>query len=192
MVCIHFFFSFKSSWSQYSSVHVKLLQSCPTQQPWTIAHQFPLSLGFSRQEYWRGLPFPPPRGLPDPGIKRLSPVSPALAGGFFTICATWEALNAVYLTLDRSFHLLTVLSLHLPKGSVVKNPPANAGDTGDVGSIPRSGRSPRKEVATHSHIPAWKIQWTEEPEGLHGIAESLTRLSAQASPFFNYFKIFRV
>ena len=45
------------------------------------AHQAPPSLGFSRQEYWSGLPFPPPENLPDPEIK---PVSPALAGGFFT------------------------------------------------------------------------------------------------------------
>ena len=49
--------------------------------PWTIAHQAPLSMGFSRQEYWSGLPFPPPGDLPDPGIK---PTSPTLAGGFFT------------------------------------------------------------------------------------------------------------
>ena len=41
----------------------------------------PLSIGFSRQEYWSGLPFPSPGYLPDPGIE---PVSPALAGGFFT------------------------------------------------------------------------------------------------------------
>ena len=43
--------------------------------PWTIAHQDPLSLGFSRQEYWSELPFPSPRDLPDPGIE---PESPAL------------------------------------------------------------------------------------------------------------------
>ena len=42
---------------------------------WTVAHQAPLSMVFSRQEYWRGLPFPSPRGLPDPGLK---PRSPAL------------------------------------------------------------------------------------------------------------------
>ena len=48
--------------------------------PWTITHQAPLSMGFSRQEYWSGLPFPVPGGLPDPGIKT---ASPALAGGFF-------------------------------------------------------------------------------------------------------------
>ena len=56
-------------------------------QLWTIAHRVPLSMGFSRQEYWSELPFPPPGDLPDPGIKPMSPASPALAGGFFT--AEW-------------------------------------------------------------------------------------------------------
>ena len=56
--------------------------------PWTVAHQAPLSLGFSRQEYWSGLPFPSPGALPDPGIKPASPSSPALAGRFFTTSAT--------------------------------------------------------------------------------------------------------
>ena len=46
--------------------------------PWTVARQVPLSLGFPRQEYWGGLPFPSPGVLPDPGIKPQSPVSPAL------------------------------------------------------------------------------------------------------------------
>ena len=54
-------------------------------QPYgTVAHQAPLSTGFSRQEYWSGLPFPPPGDLPDPGIEPASPVSPALTGRFFT------------------------------------------------------------------------------------------------------------
>ena len=57
--------------------------------PWTVALQDPLSLGFSRQEYWSGLPFPPPGGLPNPGIKPTSLVSPTLAGGFFTTSDTW-------------------------------------------------------------------------------------------------------
>ena len=52
--------------------------------PWTAAHQAPLSMGFSRQEYWSGVPFPPAGDLPNPGIEPASPVSPALAGGFFT------------------------------------------------------------------------------------------------------------
>ena len=45
---------------------------------WTVALQVPLSMGFPREEYWSGLPFPPPEDLPDPGIKSASPVSPAL------------------------------------------------------------------------------------------------------------------
>ena len=49
--------------------------------PGTVARQAPLSMGFSRQEYWSGLPFPSPGDLSDPGIE---PASPALAGGFFT------------------------------------------------------------------------------------------------------------
>ena len=48
--------------------------------PWTVACQAPLSMGFPRQEYWSGVPFPSPGDLPKPGIE---PVSPALAGGFY-------------------------------------------------------------------------------------------------------------
>ena len=60
---------------------------------WTVAHQAPLSMEFSRQEYWSGLPFPPPGDLPDQEIKPVSLTSPALAEGFFTTSATWEALS---------------------------------------------------------------------------------------------------
>ena len=52
--------------------------------PWTVAHQVPLSIGFSKQEYWSELPFPPPGDLPNPGTEPASLASPALAGGFFT------------------------------------------------------------------------------------------------------------
>ena len=70
----------------------KSLQSCPTLcDPWTVAHQAPLSMGFSRQESWSGLPCLPPGDLPDPEIEPESPVSPALAGRFFTTNATWES-----------------------------------------------------------------------------------------------------
>ena len=51
---------------------------------WPVARQAPLSMGFSRQEYWSGLPFPPPRILSNPGGKPMSPESLALAGQFFT------------------------------------------------------------------------------------------------------------
>ena len=52
---------------------------------------------------------------------------------------------------------------------MVKNPPASAGEAGDMGSIPESGRSLEKEIATHSSILAWRIPWTEEPHGLESI-----------------------
>ena len=58
--------------------HVRL---CAT--PQTVAHQAPLSMGLSRQEYWSGLPCPPLGDLPDPGIKPMCLTCPALAGGFF-------------------------------------------------------------------------------------------------------------
>ena len=54
-------------------------------------------MGISRQEYWSGLPCPPPGDLPDPGIEPMSPTSPVLAGGFFTTNATWEAQYGSFL-----------------------------------------------------------------------------------------------
>ena len=64
--------------------------------PWTIAHQAPLSMGFSRQEYWSGVPFPPPGDLPDPEIEPTSLKSPALAGGFFTIEPLEKSMICMY------------------------------------------------------------------------------------------------
>ena len=62
-------------------------------------------------------------------------------------------------------------------GAVVKNPPANAGDTGDSGSIPEWGRSPGAGMATCCSIPAWKIPWTEAQwAAVHEVAKSQTWL----------------
>ena len=58
---------------------------------WTVARQTLLSMGFSKKEYWSGLPCPPPGDLPNPGTELTSLMSPALAGWFFTTTATWEA-----------------------------------------------------------------------------------------------------
>ena len=73
--------------------HCNHVQLCVTL--WTVACQAPLSMGFSRQEYWSGLLCPPPGDLPDLGVEPMSLMSPALAGGFFTISATWDDLFAV-------------------------------------------------------------------------------------------------
>ena len=71
----------------------KSLQSSPTLGAYGlyVAHQTPLSLGFSRQEYWSGLLCPPPGDLPDPGIEPVPLKSPGLAGRFFTTSTIWEA-----------------------------------------------------------------------------------------------------
>ena len=61
--------------------------------PWTVACQSPLSIEFSRQEYWSGLPCAPPGDLPDPGIEPMSPASPALAGGFLTTAPPGKNLD---------------------------------------------------------------------------------------------------
>ena len=65
-------------WTLYDFMHVKVkvktLSRVPLfVTPWTVAYQAPLSMGFSRQEYWSGLPFPSPGDLPDPGIEPRSP-----------------------------------------------------------------------------------------------------------------------
>ena len=75
---------------------------------WTVARKAPMSMGFSRQEYWSGLPCPPPGDLPDPGIELTSAASPALTAGFFTTSTTWEAQVSLYSHLK---DLAFVLSL---------------------------------------------------------------------------------
>ena len=70
-------------------MQAKLLQSHPAfWDSWTVARQPPLSMGFSRQEYWSGFPFPTPGHLPDPGIELESLVSPALTDWFLTTIDT--------------------------------------------------------------------------------------------------------
>ena len=77
--------------------HVQLFETL-----WTIACQGPLSMEFSRQEYWSRLLCPSPGELPKPGVELTSLMSPALAGEFFTTSATWEAhfkggINQIFL-----------------------------------------------------------------------------------------------
>ena len=84
--------------------------------PWTIACQAPLSMGFFRQEYWSGLPFPPPGDLPNPGIELVSLVSPVLAGGFFTTeipgKQPFQDLLSSNFRVNNTVLLLTVITLH--------------------------------------------------------------------------------
>ena len=70
--------------------------------PWVVAHQAPLSMGFSRQQYWGGLLCPPAGDLPELGIKPASLMFSALAGKFYTARATWEARWERYPSSNRS------------------------------------------------------------------------------------------
>ena len=106
--------------------------------PWTVAPQAPLSMGFFRQEYWSGWPFPSPADLPDPGIELKVSCIPGPCSHSIPF---WASLIA----------------------QLVKNLPA-MWETW-VRSLGQEDPLER-EMATHSSILAWRIPWTEEPGGL--------------------------
>ena len=91
--------------------------------PWTVAHQAPLSMRFSWQEYRSGVPYPPPGNFPDPGIKPTSLTSPALEGGFFATSATAEiGKPRLYVRRDLCILLLPPFSsssLCLPQRCII-------------------------------------------------------------------------
>ena len=81
------------------SVRSHLSSVRPFATPWAVARQAPLSVGFPRQEYWSGLPFPPPGDIPEPGIEPESPAASALAGRF----STTESLGKLTYSLKEWF-----------------------------------------------------------------------------------------
>ena len=94
----------------------EVAQSCPTLcDLWTVAHQAPLFMGFSRQEYWSGLPFPSPGDLPDQGIKPRSRTQVShIAGRRFNLCTTLPAIyNSKELSNDFSPHIFSLSLIHV-------------------------------------------------------------------------------
>ena len=100
--------------------------------PWTVARQAPLSMGFPREEYCSGLPFPSPGDLPNAGTEPESLISPDFTGGFFTTSTTWKApaicllvvksssawLKEVFLTHGKAISYFVTFNLtHLTKSS---------------------------------------------------------------------------
>ena len=134
---------------------------------WTVALQAPLSMGFSRQKYQSGLSFPSPGDLPDPGIKPAPLTSPALARGFFTTSATWEAqMNFGKIQLNLQEQLRLMQQLGFPGGSTVKNLPAMQ----ETQFRLLGQEDPlQKGMATYSRILDEKIPWTEEPARLQSM-----------------------
>jgi len=80
--------------------------------PWAVAHEVPLCMGFPRQEYWSGLPFPSLGDLPDPGIEPVSPAAPTLAGGLITTEPTGKPISlSIYPSISIYF-------LYIYKGNI--------------------------------------------------------------------------
>ena len=89
--------------------------------PWTVARQSPVSMGFSRQEYWCVLPLPPPGNLPNPGIEPTFPVSPTLAYGFFTLVPPGKPI-CMYMSVCffLGFFFFPVRNIHSSKQEFIK------------------------------------------------------------------------
>ena len=126
---------------------------------------------FSRQEYWSGLPYPPPGDLPNPGIKPACLMYSALADGFFTTSATWEApAENVGVVLNVQCPRATARSywsrVGFPHSSVSKELPTmweiHVWILGQDDPL-------EKGMAVHSSILAWRIPWMEKPGGLHSM-----------------------
>ena len=152
--------------------------------PMDITHQAHLSMKFSRQEYWSGLPYPLPRDIPNPGIKPTSLRSSALADRFFTTTTTsregngtplqysclenpmdrgawWAAVHGVMKSRTRLSDSLSLFTFHF--------------------------HALEKEMATHSSVLSWRIPGTEEPSGLpsvgsHRVGRDWPDLAAAALP----------
>ena len=97
--------------------------------------------------------------------RRLPPISPTRdSGDFYQLFPSPGRSRQLWV-----LSVCTMLSQGFPGGAVVKNPPPNAGDERDAGSVPGSGRSLEEEIETHSSILAWKIPGTEEPGRLQSM-----------------------
>ena len=136
--------------------------------PWTVAGWAPLSMGFSRQEYWSGSPFPNPGDLPDAGIEPTSLIFPALAGEFFTTSTTREASSHL-LTLNPNKNIYYLMWASL-LAQLVKESACNVGD---LGLIPGLG--------TPGEGKGYPLQYSGLENSMdcivHGVTKSRTRLS---------------
>ena len=106
---------------------------------------------FFRQEYWNGLPFPPPGDLPDAGIKPRSPVSPVLQADYLPLS---HQGNPIY--YNNITYFINGASL---VAQMVKESICNARD---LGLVLQSGRSSGEGNGNHPSILAWRVSWTEE------------------------------
>ena len=144
---------------------------------WTVAHQAPLSVGFPRQEYWRGLPFPSPGDLPNTGIQ---PMSPAFAKQILYHCTTREAPSLYAWVAVKYIHAYIYMKhggLEFCRLDLTLGLHFSAVQETWVQSL--SQEDPlEKGMATHSNLLPWRIPWTEGPGGLQSMgSQSWTQLS---------------
>ena len=122
--------------------------------PWTVARWAPLSLRFSRQESWSALPWPPPGDLPDPRTEPTSLMSPALAGGSFTIGGPWEAPE------DRVHGMYSLQRLGGPWVTQQRQVSGGVGDADSGDGVAAGGG------AGVSRTPPWRpIRWGRAGRG---------------------------
>ena len=134
---------------------------------WTIAHQVHLSMGFSRQEYWSGLPCPSPGNLPEPGIEPASLMSPTLAGGFFTTSATWEAWYGIEIaennrrekTRDLFKKIRDTKGTFYTKMGTLKD--RNGMDLTEAEDIKKNYT--KKVLMTQVTMMVWSLTWSQTP-----------------------------
>ena len=129
--------------------------------PWTVAHQTPLSMEFSRQEYWSGWPFPPPGDLPDPGLRWccvqgacmvpcFCSQPPAFAPGASEWLLGFLASLCLLSRICPTAHTCSYSSCHTCRCVLLL-------------------KETEKAMAPHSSTLAWKTPWTEEPGGLQSM-----------------------
>ena len=134
--------------------------------PWTIAHQAPLFVGFSKQGCWGGLPFPSPGDLPDPGIESVfSCLSPSPGKPHFGLSLPVPLKITKRLTMGTLiYYREAIINFSFPCVSDGKESACNAED---AGSIPGLEGSPGEGNDNPlQFILAWRIPWTDEPGGL--------------------------
>ena len=155
---------------------------CDSLWPWTIAYQASLPMGFSKQEYWSGLPFPPPGYLPDPGIKPRSPVlhshqqsqRPRKMNLKVRHIFTWCVKHFRPPTLKSRWRELGQGAWQGFQDSTgglkkKKKKPAISGRPETRIQYLGQEDPPEEGMATDTTILAWRIPWTEEPGGLQSI-----------------------
>ena len=173
--------------------------SNPFVTPWTVAHQAPLSMGFSRQEYWSGLPFSLPRDLLDPGIDTCVSWLPFIGRQILYHWVTWEALILCICTntylhicifVYIYIYIYTSLQIHIYayRISLVAQTLKNLRAMQEVWVWPLGQEdSLEKAMGTHSSILGWRTSWTEEPGGLQSRGSQRIRHDWLTNPSLSAF-----